>query len=114
MIRCNSFNQIFERIIWDKLQVWVLFYSLLEQKEKDLLTAVSTQIGLAIENARLLYETREQAHQEQLVSDVSTKLRETLDLDTVLKTAIEEMRRTFNLKEVEVRLSTDDTPEAEA
>ena len=84
------------------------------QKEKDLLTAVSTQIGLAIENARLLYETREQAHQEQLVSDVSTKLRETLDLDTVLKTAIEEMRRTFNLKEVEVRLSTDDTPEAEA
>jgi len=84
------------------------------RKEQELLRAVAAQVGLAIENARLLYETREQAHQEQLVSDVSTKLRETLDMDTVLKTAIEEMKRTFNLKEVEVRLSPSDTPEAGA
>ncbi len=84
------------------------------KKETDLLEEVAKQIGLAVENARLLYETREQAQQEQLVSDVSAKLRETLDMDTVLKTAIEEMKRTFNLREVEVRLTPTDIPDPEA
>lgn len=84
------------------------------RKEKELLNDVAMQIGLAVENARLLYETREQAHQDQLVSDVSTRLRETLDMDTVLKTAIEEMKRTFNLKEVQVHLAPTDSPEAES
>ncbi len=74
------------------------------KKEKALIVDVATQVGLAIENARLLSETREQANQEQLVSEVSSKLRETLDMDTVLKTAIEEIKKTFDLKEVEVRL----------
>lgn len=83
-------------------------------KEKELLNDVARQIGLAVENARLLHETREQAHQEQLVSDVSARLRETLDMDTVLKTAIEEMKRTFNLKEVQVHLAPTDSPEAES
>ncbi len=81
------------------------------KKEKNLLDDVATQIGLAIENARLLNETREQARQEQLVSEISSKMRETLDTDTVLKTAIEEMRKTFNLKEVEVRLTSSDNNE---
>ena len=81
------------------------------KKERALLSDVASQIGLAIENARLLHETREQAQQEQLVSDVSSRLRETLDMDTVLKTAVEEMKRTFNLKEVEVRLAPTNTPE---
>ncbi len=73
-------------------------------KEKALLSDVATQVGLAIENARLLNETREQANQEQLVSEVSSRLRETLDMDTVLKSAIDEIKKTFDLKEVEVRL----------
>lgn len=84
------------------------------KKESALLNEVADQIGLAIENARLLYETREQAQQEQLVSDVSAKLHETLDMDTVLKTAIEEMKRTFNLREVEVRLTPTDASAPEA
>lgn len=84
------------------------------RQERELLNSVATQIGLAVENARLLHETREQAHQEQLVSDVSAKLRETLDMDTVLKTALEEMKRTFNLKEVEVHLSPGESSEADA
>ena len=84
------------------------------KKEKELLQDVATQIGLAVENARLLNETREQANQELLVSDVSAKLRETLDIDTVLKTAIEEMKRAFNLREVDVHLTPTDPTESES
>ena len=77
-------------------------------KEKTLISDVADQVGLAIENARLVDETREQANRDRLISEFSSKLRETLDMDTVVKTAIEEMRKTFNLKEAEVRLNTPD------
>ncbi len=82
-------------------------------KEKALISDISEQVGLAIENARLVDETRKQATQDQLVSEFSTKLRETLDMDTVVKTAIEEIKKTFNLKEVEVRLNTPEEDEVE-
>lgn len=78
------------------------------EKEKMLVADISTQIGLAVENARLVEETRQQAHEEQLVSEFSTRLRETMDMDAVVKTAIDEMKKTFDLKEVEVRLETPD------
>ncbi len=76
------------------------------EKEKTLIADISAQVGLAIENARLVEETRKQAQEEQLVSKFSTKLRETLDMDTVVKTAVDEMKKTFALKEVEIRLNT--------
>lgn len=75
-------------------------------KEKVLIDAVSRQVGLAIENARLVSQTRAQALQDQLASEFTTKLRETLDMDTVVKTALEEVQKTFKLKEVEIRLNT--------
>ena len=77
-------------------------------KEKALVSDIANQVGLAIENARLVNETRDQANRDQLISRFSTRLRETLDMDTVVKTAIDEMKRNFNLKEVEVRLNTPD------
>ena len=75
------------------------------EKEKTLVSEVADQVALAVENARLVDETQEQASRDQLTSEFSSRLRETLDMDTVVKTAIEEMQKTFNLKEVEVRLS---------
>ena len=74
-------------------------------KEKDLIAEVAEQVGLAIENVRLVNQTRAQAIQEQLASEFTTKLRETLDMDTVVKTAITEVQKTFNLEEVEIRLN---------
>ena len=82
-------------------------------KEKALISDVAEQVGLAIENTRLVDETRDQANRDQLVSEFSSKLRETLDMDTVIKTAIEEMKKTFNLDGVEMRLSTPDKDKTE-
>lgn len=78
------------------------------KKEQALISEVSDQVALAIENSRLVNETREQANRDQLVTEFSSKLRETLDMDTVVKTALEEMKKTFGLEEAEVRLSIPD------
>ncbi|NOZ00044.1 MAG: GAF domain-containing protein [Chloroflexi bacterium] len=74
------------------------------KKEQTLAADIAIQVGLAVENARLLEDTREQARREQIVAEVSSRMRETLDMDTVLQTAIREMQRTLNLREAEIRL----------
>ena len=78
------------------------------KKEQALISDVSDQVALAIENSRLVSETRDQANRDQLVTEFSSKIRETLDMDTVVKTALVEMKKTFGLDEAEVRLSIPD------
>ncbi|MCP4142775.1 MAG: GAF domain-containing protein [Chloroflexi bacterium] len=75
------------------------------KKEEALISDIANQVALAIENARLVDETQEQATREQISAEFSTKLRETLDMDTVVKTAIVELKKTFDLDEVEIRLN---------
>ena len=73
-------------------------------REQAMLEEIATQVGLALENARLLEETQARAHRDQMVAAVSTRMRATLDLETILQTAARELQRGFNLKEAEVRL----------
>ncbi|KAF0108769.1 MAG: hypothetical protein FD146_655 [Anaerolineaceae bacterium] len=71
-----------------------------------LLETIASQVGLTLENTRLIAEAQQRAQQEQLIGEVTSSMRETLDMDTVLQTAIREMRRSFGLKEAEIRLHT--------
>jgi PAS domain S-box-containing protein len=69
------------------------------------LQTMADQVANAIENARLLEETQRSADRERLVGEITARMRETLDMDTVLKTAIREMGDTLGLAKVEVRLT---------
>jgi PAS domain S-box-containing protein len=68
------------------------------------LQTMADQVANAIENARLLEETQRSADRERLVGEITARMRETLDMDTVLKTAIREMGDTLGLAKIEVRL----------
>lgn len=78
------------------------------QAERSILQALSEQIGLALDSARLYQETRRRAAQEQISAQVTARIRETLDMDTVLQTAVEEIRRSLNLPEVNILIGTPD------
>jgi len=70
----------------------------------DLVTEIGERLALALENARLLEATRQQAAQEQVVSQITSRMRETLDLETILKTATQEIQAALGLPEVVIRL----------
>jgi GAF domain-containing protein len=67
---------------------------------------LTEQMGVALESARLYQDTQRRAAREQLVGEITSRMRETLDIETVLKTATDQMRRALDLNEVEVRLGT--------
>jgi GAF domain-containing protein len=69
-----------------------------------LLATLSEQVGDALEDARLYQEAQRRAAHEQLTGEVAARIRATLDVDTVLQTAVREMREALDFAEVEVRL----------
>lgn len=73
-------------------------------QEESIASEVATQTALALENVRLIESTRERVNREQVISNISNRVRETLDLDIVLRTCAREIQRTLNLQEAEVRL----------
>jgi len=70
----------------------------------DLVEAIAEQIAQTVENLRLMDETQRRATRERLVSDVTTRVRETLDMDTVLQAAVREIRTSLNLHDVTIQL----------
>lgn len=69
-----------------------------------LLEALAEQIGLALDNMRLFEDTQRRAVREQIIGAVTTRMRETLDIEAVLQTAAQEMCQRLNLAAVEVRM----------
>lgn len=72
--------------------------------EKALLETVASRVSLALENTRLVSEAQQRAERERVIGQVTTRMRETLDIETILKTAVKEMRQSLSLSEAEVRL----------
>ncbi|MFP4344906.1 MAG: GAF domain-containing protein [Anaerolineales bacterium] len=73
-------------------------------EERHLLDALAGELAETLESAHLFEVTRRRAIEEQLVSEVTTQMRTTLDIDAILQTSVREFRQLFDLEEVEVRV----------
>jgi len=70
----------------------------------NLLETTTNRLALALENARLLEEIQNQAERERVVSEISSKVRASSDIDSILRTAAAELGRTLGVSEVMVQL----------
>ncbi|MEA3351977.1 MAG: PAS domain-containing protein [Chloroflexota bacterium] len=70
-----------------------------------LIESVAEQLAIAIESARLLDETQQRAVSEQLVGKATDKMRETLNVDSVLRTAVNEIYEMLDLEHATVQLT---------
>jgi len=73
-----------------------------------LVEAVAEQVSVALESARLYQETQRRAAHERLVGEITARVRETLDLESVLRTAVDEMYKSLGLDQVAIRLAVDE------
>ena len=83
------------------------------RQEETVANEVAAQTALALENIRLVERTRQRANREQAIANVTAHVRETLDLDTVLRTTVREIQKALNLQEAEIRLISQDKPDDE-
>lgn len=76
-------------VVWSKL-------------DKELIEEVANQVGLAVDNIRLLEEATERAKQEQTIGKLAARFSQSLDLDTLLQTAARELGQLPDVSEVSV------------
>ena len=71
-------------------------------EERRLAEEIGEQIALALENARLIAETESRAARERLLSEMTSRLTRSLDMDALLDTAVRELARLPEVSEVAV------------
>lgn len=76
--------------------------------DEGLLDEVAGQVGLAVDNIRLLEEATQRARQEQAVGKLATQFSQSLDLDTLLQTAARELGQLPDVSEVSVFIGQQD------
>jgi GAF domain-containing protein len=73
-------------------------------EEIGLLEAFTAQLETALEGARLYQDVQRRASEDRLVGEITARLRATLDVETVLQTAVREMGSALGIEKVELRL----------
>jgi GAF domain-containing protein len=74
----------------------------MSKEEEELVQAIVNRAALALENARLLEETSRRAGREQLVSEITTKIRSTNDPQEMIQTALDELKYALGATKVEL------------
>jgi len=70
--------------------------------DEDMITEVAYQVGLAIDNIRLLENATQRAQQEKTVSELAARFSQSLDIDSLLQTAARELGQVPEISEVSV------------
>lgn len=70
------------------------------ENHQNLLSSVASQTTIALQNARLFQQTQSRAQREQMLREITARVRSSADVDTIMKTAVKEIgqalgRRTY-------------------
>ena len=71
----------------------------------ELLHSLAEQLGVALESARAYQSTQADAQRDRLLAEINTRLRERLDVEAILRTTSQELRRALDLSKVVVQLT---------
>ncbi|HZM25220.1 MAG TPA: GAF domain-containing protein, partial [Anaerolineales bacterium] len=78
------------------------------QEQRSLVDAVATQAAIALENARLVSESRQVAVRERMLAEINSKIWSSATIDGVLQTVVKELGRRMNASQVTVELKMED------
>lgn len=74
-----------------------------------LLDSITEQLGVALDSARLFTETQQQAQRERLVGEITARMRQTLDVEAVVRTATNEIYQALGLESIDIWLTAVET-----
>jgi GAF domain-containing protein/large-conductance mechanosensitive channel len=70
--------------------------------DEELINEVAYQVGLVVDNIRLLEDATQRAQQEKTVGELAVRFSQSLDLDSLLQTAARELGQVSEVSEVSV------------
>ena len=83
--------------------------------ENELVEALSEQLGLALESARLYQDSQRRAAREQMITQVASSVRQELYVEDVLRTAVDQVQQALGLDKIVIQMAPPEslaTPES--
>lgn len=74
-------------------------------EDRAFIDSIITDAALALENARLLDETQQRANRDRLLADITSKVRASTDIETILSTAVRELGLNLSATETVITLN---------
>ena len=74
-------------------------------EEISLLETLADQLGMALESARLLDETRRRAARDQMLAEITARVRASMNPETILRTAVRELGLALGTDRASVHLN---------
>lgn len=94
-------DQIFGQIRFESNSDWT-------PEQETLANALATQAAIALENARLVSESRQIAVYERMLADINSKIWSSTTIDGVLQTAVKELGRRLNASQATIELNMEE------
>ena len=98
-----SQDEVFGTLSFDHIDEEAFF----TPEQIELAQTIAGQVASTIENAHLFDQTVRRADRERLVAEITTKIRASNDPNTILNTAINELRQALNKPEVQIAVRSD-------
>ena len=80
----------------------------LTSEQQSLVDAVAKQAAVALENARLVSESRQAAMRERMIAEINSKIWSAATIDGVLQTVVKELGRRLDAAEATIELRMDE------
>jgi GAF domain-containing protein/HAMP domain-containing protein len=97
----NLRDQIIGQIVLEGTSDW-------STDQKNLIDAVAAQAAIALENARLVNESRQIAVRERMLAEISSKIWSSNTIEAVLQTTIRELGRRLDASSATIKLDLKD------
>lgn len=95
-------DQILGQIVLEGNEDWTA-------EQQSLVDAIAKQTAIALENARLVSESRQVAVRERMLAEINSKIWSSATIDGVLQTVVKELGRRLDASHATIELNVDDT-----
>jgi GAF domain-containing protein len=94
-------DQILGQIVLEGNDEWTT-------EQQSLVDAVAKQAAVALENARLVSESRQSAVRERMLAEINSKIWSATTIDSILQTTVKELGRRLDASQATIELNLDD------
>ena len=77
-------------------------------EQQNLVNAVTSQAAIALENARLVSESRQVALRERTLAEINSKIWASTSIDAILQTVVKELGKRLDTSNTTIELNMDD------
>lgn len=84
--------------------------SAFDENDQEILGALGSNLGGVIANIRLVNQVRQQVVRERQLFEVTSRIRESVDLETILRTSTQEICRVLGARKASIQITAGVTP----